>query len=439
VYELESRARRALQQETPPPLVPCSLLSSLERESWCARELGPLNLQEARLERRAVRVLEARWAQPQASFHGSFFSWADAKGAYQLIEHPTGLLSLNSLLAAHSEATQQRMAAERLVLCPEDTTTVSYTGLKRTTGLGPLGEDKGRGLWLHSLLAFRPDAVPLGLLHAQCWARPQPGQPAQDRRGRNAKSVDEKESGRWVQGLRLAGSAARRMPQVVVVVITDREGDLYELHDAVPVGPPNLHTLVRAQHNRNLESHHKLWAFMGSRPVGLTRTLDLPRGHGQSARRATVQVRWAPVDIQSPAVGHKKNGAPLRLWAVWVYEPDPPSGVDRLDWMLLTDLPVDNAEQAWEKVQWYRVRWGIEEWHRVLKTGCNAEGREFKTAEHLQRVLAFDLIVAWRILACLKLGRKLPQLPATLIYTEEELKLLWAAVKKTPAAGADPG
>jgi hypothetical protein len=118
----------------------------------------------------------------------------------------------------------------------------------------------------------------------------------------------------------------------------------------------------------------------------------------------------------------------------------PAPGVEPLKWMLLTDLPVENPDQAWEKVEWYRVRWGIEEWHRVLKTGCNAEGREFKTAEHLQRVLAFDLIVAWRVLACLKLGRKLPQLPATLLYTEEELRLLWAAVKKTPAAtGLDAG
>ena len=81
--------------------------------------------------------------------------------------------------------------------------------------------------------------------------------------------------------------------------------------------------------------------------------------------------------------------------------------------MLLTDLPVTTAEQAWEKVQWDCRRWGIEEWHRALKNGCGVEQREFKTAEHLQRVLAFDLSVAWRVLACVKLGRVLPQLPAS--------------------------
>ncbi len=169
---------------------------------------------------------------------------------------------------------------------------------------------------------------------------------------------------------------------------------------------------------------------MAAQAPGQVRTIELPRRRGQSARCATVQIRWSPITIQAPQVGCKKGWPALHLWAVWVHEPHPPEGVEALDWMLLTDLPVRTATEAWEKVAWYRVRWGIEEWHRTLKTGCNAQGREFKTAEHLQRVLAFDLIVAWRILACLKLGRTLPQLPARVIYTEDELAVLWAALKK---------
>jgi hypothetical protein len=98
--------------------------------------------------------------------------------------------------------------------------------------------------------------------------------------------------------------------------------------------------------------------------------------------------------------------------------------------MLLTDLPVTSAAEAWQKVQWYCKRWGIEEWHRALKSGCQVEQREFETAEHLQRVLAFDLMVAWRVLACVKLGRALPQLPASVLYSKEELEVLLAAFKK---------
>jgi hypothetical protein len=219
------------------------------------------------------------------------------------------------------------------------------------------------------------------------------------------------------------------MPQSQLVVMADREGDLYELHDQVHLAPSNLHTLIRAQHDRQLESHQKLWSFMVQQP-GRARRLRVPRRPGQPARWAQVFIHWALLEVARPAAGVKKTWPPLKLWAVYVHEPHPPAGVEPIDWMLLTDLPVTNAAQAWEKVQWYCRRWGIEEWHRVLKNGCAAEQREFKTAEHLQRGLAFDMIVAWRVLALTKIGRVLPQLPATTFYTPEELEVLRRRKKK---------
>jgi len=435
VYELHSKARRFLQEETPPVLTPVPLLENLAREQWCADELGTLDLGDKRWHRRAEAILQARWEQPQASFYGSFDTWSKAKGAYGFIEQSSATVNLENLLAPHVEATQARMAAESLVLLPQDTTTLNYTGLAQTSGLGPLGKTSGRGLWLHSLLANRRDGVPLGVLHARCWARE--AQDVAETRNRNAKSIDEKESGRWLEALHVAATAARRMPQTQMVVITDREGDLYELHEAVKIGPDNLHTLIRAQHDRNLENHQKLWSYMAAQAAVDTREVEVPRRHGQSARTATLEIRWGEICIESPKVGSKKGWPPVQLWAVWAHEPNPPQGVEPLDWMLLTDLPSHTATEAWEKVQWYRQRWGIEEWHRVLKTGCNVEGREFKTAEHLQRVLAFDLIVGWRALACLKLGRTMPQLPARVVYTEDELAVLWAALKKRPHPAGD--
>lgn len=428
LYPLEWQARQQLQAEVPPPLTPRSICGCLGQEDWCAREMAQVDLGDQRRTQRAAKVLQARWNQPQASFYGSFESWAPAKAAYGLVEHRSAEISLESLLAGHGQATQERMAAEALVLLAQDTTGVNYTGLRQTTGLGSLGEQKGRGLWLHSLLAIRPDGVPLGVLEAQCWARvPDAGS---DQRGRNAKSIDEKESYRWIQAYQRAAAAARRMPQTQLIVMADREADLYELHQAAPEGPANLHILVRAQHDRNLASHQKLWAHMAALPSGPRRPLPVPRRPGQPARTAQVEVRWAQVEIEPPAVGCKKSWPTVRLWAIWVHEPEPPAGVEPIDWMLLSDLPIGSLEEAWERVQYYCRRWTIEEWHRVLKSGCGIEQREFKTAEHLQRVLAFDLIVAWRVLACVKLGRSLPQLPASVLYSPEELEVLWAAFHK---------
>jgi hypothetical protein len=434
IYPLSPNARQHLQKEQPPKLIPQPLAWSVSQADWVARELAGLQLGDKRLHRRAEKMLQARWAQPQATFYGTFSSWAEAKGAYGLIEQKRAEMSLENLLAPHIESTQARMAAEKVVLLPQDTTTINYTGLRATSGLGPLGEEKGRGLWLHSTLAIRPDGVPLGVLKADCWARPEGDQPKSDQ-GRNAKSIDEKESLRWVQALHQAATMARRMPQTQLVILADREGDLYELHDAVQAGPENLHVLIRAQHDRNLAGHQKLWDFMAGQPVGQQRSLPVPRGRGQKARTATVEVRWSPITIEAPAVGCKKGWPSLGLWAVWVREINAPAGVEPIDWMLLTDLPVADAGQAWELVQWYCRRWGIEEWHRALKSGCGIEQREFKTAEHLKRVLAFDLIIAWRVLACLKLGRAHPELPAAVLYTEEELEVLARALKKKVSVG----
>jgi hypothetical protein len=218
-----------------------------------------------------MQILQARWEQPQASFYGSFSDWTPAKGAYGLIEHPDQEINLQSLLSAHREATQARMAAESVVLLPQDTTSLNYTGLKKTTGLGRLRDQGGgRGLQLHSMLAFRPDGIPLGVVEAQCWARPEP---VEGDRARNAKSINEKESCRWLDMFQVAAGVARRMPQTQLINIVDREGDLYELHTAAAASAPNLHLLARAQHDRNLESHHKLWSFMASLPVGQIREI----------------------------------------------------------------------------------------------------------------------------------------------------------------------
>jgi hypothetical protein len=188
---------------------------------------------------------------------------------------------------------------------------------------------------------------------------------------------------------------------------------------------------VRAQHDRNLQSHEKLWTFMASQPVGKHTPIQVPRHASQAARTATVEVRWSEVTLLPPAVPAKRTWPPLPLWAVWVLEPNPPAGVQPLEWMLLTDMPVRNWAQADEKIQWYRRRWGNEEWHRMLKSGCGAERREFTTAEHLQRALAFDLILAWRVLLLVKLGRAVPDLPASALFAPDELEVLWEYKKKT--------
>jgi hypothetical protein len=437
VYPLHPRPRQHLQTEPPRPVVPRQLHESAAAGAWWEEEMAGLDLGDVRLARRATRILAARASRPGASFFGSFDNPHQSKRAYALLSHPDPAINLAALLAPHAEATLARMAAAPIVLLPQDTCELNYSGLRQTTGLGPLNYAGTRGLFLHGLLAWQPDGVPLGVLHAHTWARPEAAETTAVP-DRNQRSIDEKESRCWLEALRAAQSAAQRLPHTTLVTLADRGGDLYELHDLVQAGAPNLHAIVRAQHDLTLASHQKLWACMAAQPLGRRTTLAVPRHAGHPARTATLEVRWAEVTIAPPAVHAKKTWPPLRLWAVWACEPNPPAGLAPVEWMLLTDLPVANWAQAQEKLQWYCRRWGNEEWHRVLKTGCGVERRESETAANLERAVAFELILAWRVLLLVKLGRALPDLPAATLFTSEELEVLGRNKKKRAGAAPHP-
>ena len=172
-----------------------------------------------------------------------------------------------------------------------------FNSLLQTTGLGPIGEGHSRGLFLHSLQAFRLDGIALGTVWAEVWARP----PQSDKAHRNEQSFDEKESGRWIRALQTASQRARQMPQTQVVVCGDRESDIYELYDQIQAVPRNVHLLVRGQHDRYLSDRTRLRESLGNIPAGGTLTVEVPRREGRPARTATLELRWQAVERQPPA------------------------------------------------------------------------------------------------------------------------------------------
>jgi hypothetical protein len=247
-----------------------------------------------------------------------------------MIENGRPEISLASLLAAHQLQTARRMAAEKLVLLAQDTTGLSYNTLAETTGLGCIGESGSRGLFLHSLQAFRLDGIPLGTVWAEVWARP----PESDTARRNEQSCDEKESGRWLRALQAASEQARRMPQTVVLVCGDRESDIYELYDQKQGAPTNVHLLVRGQHDRCLSGATRLLENLAALPVGGTMEVQVPRRAKQPARTAHLELRWQAVELQPPAVALKKSWPTLTVYAVWAKEVGAPAGVEGIDWLL---------------------------------------------------------------------------------------------------------
>jgi hypothetical protein len=265
--------------------------------------------------------------------------------------------------------------------------------------------------------------VSLGVLESQCWAR----DPAAfgSRHQRKSKPIEAKESYKWVRSLQTLQRAAAQTPHTRWVMIADREADVYELFQRAQQTPQGPALLVRANHDRNLvDRERSLFAHLTRATVAGEVQVQVPRRRGQPARTATLTVRFRAVRLKEP--DGKGRQPALTVWAVEARELHPPRGVRPIHWRLLSTLPVGTLAEAVEKLQWYCVRWSIEVFHKVLKSGCRVEAVQLQQAARLQRYVAIKLVVAWRVMALVKLGREQPEWKLSEILEEAEWRALRA-------------
>jgi hypothetical protein len=229
------------------------------------------------------------------------------------------------------------------------------------------------------------------------------------------------------------------MPSVHQVGVLDREADFYEIFCEPRHSQVDL--LVRAKHNRRMNEGDKLFDTLRQSAVRGTLTLQIPRQSERPKlskqkarphrpeRTAQVALRYQQIELRPPP-DHKDKVA-IKLWVVHICEETPPPGEKPLEWFLLTTLAVTNNRIAEECIRWYRLRWRIEDWHRVLKSGCGIENLAYRTAERLRRGIAINMVIAWRIMLMTLLGRECPELPAEVLFSDIEMEVLSAhAVKK---------
>lgn len=393
--------------------------------SWAEQEFATARC-DRRVRRRVASVAEAFYAQPQANIAQACGSRAQTKAAYRLFSHRK--LSLTGLLAAHGASTVERLRAHRVVLAVQDTTTLNYSTQLATEGLGPIGyrPDRGQGLVVHDTVVFSAAGVALGVLDAQVWARDDKefGKKAL----RKQRSIEQKESRKWLLSFEAAASAQRELPDTVLVSVGDREADVYELFELASSRADHPKLLVRAEHDRLLtEGQGHLWARVEAQPIVAEQVVRVParRARGsqpaQPPRTARLAIRFTAVELKPP---HRPGLSALPLWAVLAQEVDAPAGSQPLEWMLLSTLEVNDVDQAIEKLKWYAHRWQIEVYHRTLKSGCRIEQRQLSSAARLENCLAIDMVVAWRILYMARLGRQAPELPCTVVFEDYEWKAL---------------
>jgi len=370
------------------------------------------------LTKRLVRLVDDLSSHPTKSIPVACAGPAEVKAAYRLLDN--GALDWRAVLEAHGGPTAARMAREARVLCVQDTTELDFTSQPGIAGLGRLSYERQHGMYVHPTLAVSEDGVALGVLDAWMWARKPKGE------------ADVTESRRWTEGYERVAELADGLPGTRLVYVADREGDLRELLDrAAELGHPADY-LVRAKHDRVLEDGGKLRAEVERQaPLGEVE-FALPPAPGRKGRTVVQSLRVARVALA------RKAGGTCEVTAILAREESPPAGEKPVEWLLLTNEAVGTLDGACLRIAWYRKRWLVEVFFRILKSGCRVEALQLATVERLERALAVYLVVAWRILHLVTLGRDCPGLPCDAAFSAEEWRAAWLVAKREPPPAMPP-
>ena len=425
--------------------------------AWASSEFENANMGDDRLKVRLIRIADRLGSMPESPINQACNGWAETKGAYRFFQNES--VDSKEILATHAARTAQRANDFDIILAIQDTSYFSYTDHKKTTGLGVISKTPGKnvasmssvGLIMHTSFAVSTEGLPLGILDQKIFPRPTLPEDLVELKKRSHNTnvaIEDKESFRWLESLEktknaMLGSGTK------VVTVCDREGDFYEFFERAKTLDTSFLVRARADRTVNKPSRYaeqeveKLWAHIGNLSVQGSIEVEIPARDNKPARVACLDIRYGSIRISPPRnhIRHKSETMPdLQLTAVYAVEPNPPpEEKEPLEWMLLTDLPVVTFDEAVEKIKWYCLRWRIEVFHKILKSGLKVEQCRLQTADRLIRYLTIMSIIAWRIYWINLLARTNPDLPCSTILCEEEWKVLYAKIhgaKKEPPAQA---
>ena len=440
VYPLTRKWRSILGKE------PQFRLGAVPRPStpsdWTEEEFGTIRFHDQRLKERLYKVANDFYNSPMATIPESCYDRKKILGAYRFFRNER--VTMDVILTPHVEATIERIKEHRIVLAPQDTTTLSYN--KRTTeGFGPINtaKDTTAGLLLHDTLAFTEKGTPLGVLDAQCWAR-DPKKMGK-KYSRAYRPIEEKESIKWLRSFQKVAEIQKLCPDTMLVSVGDREADIFELFQLATKDPSGPKLLVRLDRHRwrkiaqenpkdsaernEAKQFELLWDVVSNKSIAGTLDIHIPHSGNRKARDTTIEIRFSKITVQPPQ--RLASASPVEAWAVSVHEEKSKAVGKPLEWMLLTTVPTTNFKEATKRVEWYSGRWGIEVYHRTLKSGCRIKDRQLGTADRIEASLGIDMVVAWRIYHLTMLGRETPDAPCTTYFKDVEWKALHCYANKT--------
>ena len=354
---------------------------------WLEKELEGIKIKDKRLEERLRKVGDKLMKSPGESIQGAMGDWAGAKGAYRLFDNEK--LQEEELLKVHQQKTQKRLkeGKEKLYLAIQDTTKLNYTHHPKKEGLCKLNQNAGyvtalKGCLLHTTMITNAHGLPIGIADQKIYKH-------KDNKEDNKQvPITKKESYRWIEALH---ETKRIIENKNVISVCDRECDIFEFFvEAIKI---KANVLVRSTFNRILlqndnPQHKNLWTYLKSVPIKSTKKINITEQKGKNKRTANLSIRYEKVIIMPPkrTKNAKIEDLPsIELYAIYIIEQNPNPNDKPIEWMLITNIKIDNNQKAMQAIDWYQKRWQIENFHRILKSGCKIEDSRLATYEKLKK------------------------------------------------------
>src|SRR5271156_5914311 len=411
-------------------------------DAWFDRELAGCSFADERLNKRLRKLVAQIGSAMGQSIPLVCQDWANTKAAYRFFSNDR--VSEEEILTGHFQSTRDRIAANGdPLLVLHDTTEFSFQREKpHAIGLTyriNSGRDKaGRlrshtvcGILMHSSLAVTMEGIPLGLAAVKFWTRKKFKGTAALKKKINPTRVpiEKKESIRWLENMKQSTQLLEDPERCVHV--GDRESDIYELFYAGQEA--GTHFLIRTCVDRLAgNGDHTIADEMEEVAVKGLHRIEV-RDENGDPDEAVLEIRYRKIRVLPP-IGKQKRYPALTLTVIHADERGTPKNRKKIAWKLITNLPVCSRAEAIEKLGWYALRWKIEVFHKILKSGCKAEESKLRTAQRLTNLVAVFCILSWRVFWMTMLNRAAPDALPSLALTETEIAVLDRLVSDKPQA-----
>ena len=392
----------------------------VDRAQWAREQFEAACLGDVRRTRRLVKVAEQMAGNSGGSIPQQTERLADMKAAYRMFAQEA--VTHEAVCSPHWHQTREQAGALPLVFLAQDTTELDFTYHERTRGLAPIGNGGGRGLHQQNVLAIDPvHGVPIGLMYQRHHRRKEAPE-GETRTGLRQRPLAERESFWWVEAIRTIGSPPGGVRWVHVL---DRGGDAFAIYDVIRETGTDF--IIRAAHNRRIASEGgPEYVFDYARSLPSLGAFKLRvRVQGSSPREAELQVAAGKVALlptrTEPELRHRPQ---ITCAVVRVWEDDPPSDTEGLEWILTTSLATGTFKQACRVPKGYSLRWLVEEFHKSEKTGCRVEERQLRDTDRLEPLIGLLSVLAVYLLQLKYVAREDPERPARDLFGHEFVEVM---------------